>query len=95
MILQVEKQISTTYSGYKQQHEQFVNHTSSNVDQQQAKLDQLQQQIKDIRANSQGSGFGGSSNQNTGRKSRWDRTAPNHGPQGGAPPGLPHIDLSR
>ena len=45
-ILQVERQISSTYSNYKQQHEQFVNHASSNIDSQQTQLDSLQQQIK-------------------------------------------------
>ena len=94
-ILQVERQISSTYSNYKQQHEQFVNHASSNIDSQQTQLDSLQQQIKELRpvASSQQPASGG-------RKSRWDRTsavsssaAP---PQPGvAPPGLPMVDLSR
>ena len=97
----VEKNISSTYSGYKQQHEQFVNHASSNIDQQQAQLDQLQQQIKELRsAANQGPGFsGGSTNQSSGRKSRWDRTAAapsNQGGQGkGQTPPMPMVDLSR
>ena len=78
-----------------------MNHASSNIDQQQAQLDQLQQQIKELRSANQGPGFSaGSTNQSTGRKSRWDRTAAPSTPggqgKGQAPPGvLPLIDLSR
>ena len=97
----VEKSISSTYGGYKQQHEQFVNHANSNMDQQQQQLDQLQHQLKEIEAKYeqelkawQGSSHGmGSAQGASGRRSRWDRTAPSH--SSGPPPGLPVPDLSR
>ena len=83
-VEEVERAISSTYAGYKGQHEQFVNHAASNIDTQQAQLDSLEQQIKELRpASSQNSG---------GRKSRWDRTAP---VASSSKPGLPLVDLSR
>ena len=56
-VEEVEKQVSATYAGYKAQHEQFVNHAAGNIDTQQAQLDSLEQQIKELRpAASQSSG---------------------------------------
>ena len=91
-VEEVEKQISTTYGGYKQQHEQFVDHAASNIDKQlQPKLDQLQQQIQEIRGSS---GKPASS----GRKSRWDRQAlpdQSNNTDKTPVPGMPLVDLSR
>merc|ERR1719186_2384274 len=96
----VEKSISSTYGGYKQQHEQFVNHANSNMDHQQQQLEQVQQQVKEIEAKYeqelkawQGNCHGPVSGGGSGRRSRWDRTAPSH--SSGHPPGLPVPDLSR
>ena len=84
-VEEVEKTISATYAGYKGQHEQFVNHAASNIDTQQAQLDSLEAQIRELRpASSQSSG---------GRKSRWDRTA--SASASSSKPGLPLVDLSR
>ena len=98
-VEEVERNISSTFSNYKQQHEQYVNHASSSIDQQQKQLDSLQQQLKEIREkfgipeSRGGSNSGGSS-----RKSRWDRTAGPGGPGGAGGPGgvgVPIPDLSR
>ena len=97
----VEKTISSTFTNYKQQHEQYVNHASNSIDQQQKQLDSLQQQLKDIRdkfgigpqLGPDGRG-GGPNSGSSGRKSRWDRTA-GPGPGPGPGPGLPIPDLSR
>ena len=96
-VEEVEKTISSTFSSYKQQHEQYVNHASKTIDQQQKQLDPLQQQLKEIRDKfgggphlGPGDGRGGGGGGGGGRKSRWDRTA---GAGGG--PGLSIPDLSR
>ena len=87
-VEEVERTISSTFSNYKQQHEQYVNHASKSIDQQQKQLDSVQQQVKEIREKFGGVAGGGSSSASSGRKSRWDRTA--------APgAGLPIPDLSR
>ena len=48
-VEEVERNISSTFSNYKQQHEQYVNHASNSIDQQQKQLDSVQQQLKEIR----------------------------------------------
>merc|ERR1719341_942592 len=79
-----EQGTTSTYNGYKQQHEQFVNHANNSIDEQQKQLEALEQELVVINLNydetlknwrkvnpqaSQGNGGGG------GRRSRWDRTA--------------------
>merc|ERR1719510_593782 len=82
-VEEVERSISSTFSSYKQQHEQYVNHASNSIDQQQKQLDSVQQQLKEIREK-----FGipdirpGANSGGSGRKSRWDRTAAGPGGPG-------------
>ena len=79
-----EQGTTSTYNGYKQQHEQFVNHANNSIDEQQKQLEALEQELVVINLNydetlknwqkvnpqaSQGNGGGG------GRRSRWDRWA--------------------
>ena len=80
-----EQGTTSTYNGYKQQHEQFVNHANKSIDEQQKQLEALEQELVVINLNydetlknwqkvnpqaSQGNGGGGG-----GRRSRWDRWA--------------------
>lgn len=84
-----EKNTMTTYEGYKEQHEQFVNHAQGNIEQQQHQLEGLQHQIQELEDNYEqemkawqsASGQAAAS-----RRSRWDRTAPHSSSSSSAPP---------
>ena len=80
-----EQGTTSTYNGYKQQHEQFVIHANNSIDEQQKQLEALEQELVVINMNyeetlknwqkvnpqaSQGNGGAGGGG---GRRSRWDR----------------------
>jgi len=83
-----EQGTTSTYNGYKQQHEQFVNHANNSIDEQQKQLEALEQELVVINMNFEETlknwqkvnPQAAASQQTTaggggGRRSRWDRTA--------------------
>lgn len=76
---EVEKTVSATFAGYKQQHQQFVDHANGQVEQQQRQVEDLETRLGRTTPAPAPPGR---------RSSRWDRAAP-----GSAPP--PAVDVTR